>query len=130
MEGAELPLATATPCAFSPSTKQICADIVHDLEVASLKPGEADKEAKKTVVEKQPLVDRVVLLRNKTAELLVSRSDKPLRMIMNKLKGMYLTPALVVESGVVHLFDDMEPWKAARLGAEAEVLQTKWMKLS
>ena len=79
------------------------------MEEAPPKNGRAEKGINDAEEEKPSLVDRVVFLRNKTAELLVGRSDKPLRMVMIKLKSICLTPALVVESGVVHLFDDMEP---------------------
>ena len=86
MEGAELPLASASPCAVSPGTKQLCADIMNELgvEEAPLKVGEADNGINGTEEKKQSLVDRVVFLRNKSAELLVGRNDKPLRMVMNK----------------------------------------------
>ena len=133
MEGAELPVGAATPGAASPDTNQICTDSVNELgaEGALAKEEKAGKEGDEVAEEeKQSLVDRVVFLRNRTAELLVCRADKPLRLVMNKLKSLCLTPALVVESGVIHLFDDMEPWSVAKLGAEAEVLQSKWMAFS
>ena len=82
---AELPVATTTPCAVSPGTKQICADIVNELGVEEAPPreGKAEKGINDTEEEKQSLVNRVVFLTNKTAELLVGRSDKPLRMVMS-----------------------------------------------
>ena len=74
----------------------------------------------------RPLADRIVYLMNRTSELLVCDSDKSLRLVIARLKSLSLTLALVVvETGIIHLSDDLEPWKRAKLWAEAQVLQSK-----
>ncbi len=60
----------------------------------------------------------------------ITLEDNPrLRILLQRLRDAQVTVAILAETGISILFDDLRPWSKAKVGAQAELLRDKWRKL-
>ncbi len=60
----------------------------------------------------------------------ITLEDNPrLRILLQRLRDAPVTVAILAETGISILFDDLRPWSKAKVGAQAELLRDKWRKL-